>query len=491
MSTQDEMATRIRVSRALKGWKQVDVARKARMDPSALSRYEKEGGDAAPRDVTERIHAATEVSLAFSEVVVSSYRVLQRQASRPTRSERGYEDDLVAEVASRFAASLAPAFIVLPVPDVQPPMNDSPPTMENRAEGEMLFQRLVPLPESDRLLVVAKGCQFRTAALCERLCEESVFWAAKSADNALHWAELALRVAERIPGSEGKRARGMGYAWAFVGNSLRVANEFPAVDAAFAQFRKLYALGDERASGWFDEARALDLEASLRRNQGRFGDALKLLDRALEIGNPSLRTQLLLNMAVTLEQDGRADRALRALEEARTAIEQGEGGPRFLWVWQFNVVKNLVHLYRATEAEALLPELRLLAAKLGNDLDQLRTRALTGEVLAALRKRDEALADFSAVRAEFTTRRLFADAAVVGLHEAVILLEGSRSAKVRTLVRAMKPIFDSLGLKREALAAYRLFVVAVEQEAATATMARELAKAIERAGRRGGGAAAG
>lgn len=490
MSFEDEQAAKIRVCRARKGWKQGDLARKTRIDPSALSRFEREGG--APSAVMERIHGATEVPPVLAEVFLSSCQVLQGQAGSLVGSKSVHGQDLAAEVASRFAALLAPALVVLPAPDAQPlPGKDAPPTAADRAEAEMLFKRLAPLSQDDRLLVVAKGRQFRTPALCERLCEESVYWAARNAEDALQWADLALRVAERIPGAEAKRAKGMGYAWAFVGNSQRVANEFPAVNAAFARSKELYALGREGAPGWFAEDRALDLEASLRRNQGRLVEALAQLDKALAGCEPSSRTRLLLKQAATFEQDGRPELALFALEEARPAIEEGEGGARFRWVLQFNVVKSLVHLYRSAEAEALLPELRQLEDGLGNDLDQLRTRALSGEVLAGLRRWDEALAELSAVRAEFTALKLWADAAVVGLHEAVILLEDFRTAKVRTLVRAMKPIFDSLGLKREALAGYRLFVAAVEKEAATATMARELAKAIERVGKRVAGPAEG
>lgn len=50
-----------------------------------------------------------------------------------------------------------------------------------------------------------------------------------------------------------------------------------------------------------------------------------------------------------------------------------------------------------------------------------------------------------------------------------LLLEDLRAAKVRTLVRVMKPIIDSLGLKREALAGDRLFIAAVEREAEVAS----------------------
>ncbi len=353
----------------------------------------------------------------------------------------------------------------------------------NRAEAEALFLRLLPYGFDERLLVVTNGRYYRSASLCERLCDESESAAARNAEDSLDWAKLALRVAERIPGSDAKRSKAMGYAWAFVGNSRRVAGQ-ARIAEAFARSREFYALGRREAPGWFDEARALDLEASFRRDEGEFSESLELLDRALVICEPSSRSRILLKQAATFEQAGQPERALLALEEARPAIERGEGGLRYRWMLRFNWIKCLVQLYRSPEAAALLPELRQLAAELGNDLDQLRTRVLSGEVLAGLRRWNEALAELSAAREEFTILKLFADAAVVGLDEAVVLLEDHRPAKVRSLVRTMGPIFESLGLKREALATYRLFVAAVEREAATVTMARELAKAIERAGKR-------
>lgn len=488
MKTKDESAAQIRVSRALKGWKQGDLARKARIDPSALSRYEREGG--APSEAKERIFGAINVPPDFAEGFVSAYRVLEGAADQPAESAADLTDALGADVANRFAAMLAPALAVLSVPNEPPQMEEHPPTAEDRAVAESLFLRLLPYTFDERLLVVTNGRQYRSAAFCERLCDESENAAARNAEDSLDWSKLALRVAERIPGPEAKRSKAMGYAWAFVGNSRRVAGQVPIAEA-FARSRQLYALGRSGAPGWFDEARALDLEASVRRDGGEFSESLALLDRALVICEPSSRSRILLKQAATFEQAGQPERALLSLEKARPAIERGEGGLRYRWMLRFNVVKNLVHLYRAAEAEALLPELRLLATELGNDLDQLRTRVLVGEVLAGLRRWNEALAELSAARAEFTNLKLFADAAVVGLQEAVILLEDLRTAKVRTLVRTMKPIFDSLGLKREALAGYRLFVAAAEREAATATMARELAKAIERAGKRRDGAADG
>ncbi len=77
-----------------------------------------------------------------------------------------------------------------------------------------------------------------------------------------------------------------------------------------------------------------------------------------------------------------------------------------------------------------------------------------------------------------------ADAVIAGLLEAEILLREDRTGKVRSLVRTLQPDVESIGLKREALVAYRRFVSTVERGAATPTMARELAKAIERSGTR-------
>ncbi len=485
MGTKNDSAAQIRVARALKGLNQDELAREIRLDPSALSRYEKEGATAPPPEVMDRICTATEARRDLLEGVVTAYRVLQATAWRPPAA---HAKNLAAEVASCFAAALAPALVTLTAPDGRPVVKDAPPTAEDRAEAQTLFLRLSPRTAEERLLIVGVGRQYRNAALCERLCDESKSATARSAEDARRWADLALRVAERLPGPARRRAKAMGYACAFVGNAQRVANEFPAVDAAFARSRALYEVAHLDAPGWFLEARVFDLEASLRRDQGRFRDALELLDRALAGCEPTDRVRLQLKQASTLEQDDRPEQALAVLEVARPAIERGEGEPRFRRVLEFNVVKNLIQLHRAAEAEPHLAELRRLTAGRNDDLDALRLRWLDAAVWAELGRRTEALAEMAAVRAGISALKLSADAALVGLHEAVILLEDDRTAKVRALVRAMKLIFLALDLRRETLATYRLFVAAVEREVATATQARALAKAIEQAGKRVDGA---
>ncbi len=471
----EEIALAVRLIQAFANLKQGPLGRRALIDPSALSRYSN-GVDTPCRDILERLAGAAGKSLSFIENIVVSARALG--ASPVSRSA----DHLAEEAACRVAALLAPPLAALTSPESWLASPTAPSALD-WAEAEALWQRLVPYPHEERRLIVGHGRSFGNWALAEFLCEASADAAAKSAATATELAALALCVAERVPGGDPRRLPVVGYCHGFVGNARRVANDLPGSAAAFALAWALFPAGGGEYAGLLDEARLLDLESSLDRDHGCHREALSKLDRAMKICNPSIRWRLLVNKAVTLEQSGDPAGALAALVEARPAVERGEGGPRARRLLQFNMVKNLHHLGQPLEAEALLPELRRLVADSGDDLDILRTRALCAQVLASLGRRAEALAELAAVRQGFAEIPLPADAAIIGLHEAEILVLAAETGKVRRLVRAMAPIFESLGLRREGLASYRLFVATVEQEAATVAMVRDLAAAIKRGAR--------
>jgi len=76
------------------------------------------------------------------------------------------------------------------------------------------------------------------------------------------------------------------------------------------------AVKAERARKERAEAAALDLEASLRRAERRFDEALRLHDRALAVAPPASVAYVLLNKAGTFQQAGRVERAVRTLREA-------------------------------------------------------------------------------------------------------------------------------------------------------------------------------
>ncbi len=107
-------------------------------------------------------------------------------------------------------------------------------------------------------MLIEDAREFRSWALCERVCAESVKAAADSADLAVELAELALRIAERAPGGESWRRRLQGYAWAHLANARRVRGDQAGAEEAFARSAKLWETG---ATG--DPGRLLDLDAAL------------------------------------------------------------------------------------------------------------------------------------------------------------------------------------------------------------------------------------
>ena len=188
----------------------------------------------------------------------------------------------------------------------------------------------------------------------------------------------------------------------------------------------------------------------------------------------------MLKKAFTLEQMGEYESAIVALTSAASLVGD-RSEPRFLCVLKFNLAVNLCHLGRYQQAGTLIPEIRNLATRLGNDLDLVRLLWLEGRIAAASGKRQEAIAAMEHVRREFVSRSLAYDMALVSLELAVFYLEDSRAGEVRVFARQMAPIFQSQGVHRETLAAIRLFCESAEKEMVTVDLARRLSEYLRRA----------
>ncbi len=461
------------------GWKQGDFARALGLSRNTLRRIETGESELTP----EREEAAKAILGVTDEEVEAALHLATLVLERLDREAAG---GAPSPAADRRRTRLAKAFDTA-ARDVRAFLETrlrAIEVAEAKEEAAELWQELATVSREERLLRVETCDEFLTPAFLARLCDESEKAAAHRASEAVALADLALKVAERAPGTEGQRTGRLAYAWGFVGNARRVSNALGAAEAAFEISRELGSQSADEEREFFDPARRLDLEASLRRDQGRFDEALSLLEQALAACHPDSRVRLLLIQAATWEQHGEPERALAVLEEARPAIESGEGGLRFRWMLRFNLVRNLLHLERTSEAAALLPELQALAAQIANEMDILRLRWLEAVVRAASGQRGDALIQLGAVRREFAARALPGDAALVGLYEAQLLLREGQNAEVSALVREMSPIFNALRLEREALAAVRLFLAAAERDAATVAMARDAARSVCRLPRR-------
>jgi tetratricopeptide (TPR) repeat protein len=349
-----------------------------------------------------------------------------------------------------------------------------------RRAVEGLWARLKTCTDQERRDLVAVWPEFRSWALAARVCETSIRAAAHRPDKALELAKLALFIAERVEGDEGWRRRLMGYAWAHVGNAYRVGNKLAEANEAFARTWDLWRAGTPSDPELLAEWRLLDLEASLRREERHFPQALELLDRALAAsrGNQIAAGRILLNKEFLLEQMGDTAGAFIALAEATPYVE-ASGDSRLLFALRFKTANDLSHLERYAEAAALLPKVRDLAEQQADELSLIRVVWLEARIAAGQGRTEEAVAGFNLARRDFADHDLPYDAALAALDLAVLWLEAGRTAQVQELAAEMQAIFQANGIDREALAALTLFCKAARQETATVELARRVMAQIE------------
>jgi tetratricopeptide (TPR) repeat protein len=227
-----------------------------------------------------------------------------------------------------------------------------------------------------------------------------------------------------------------------------------------------------------DPGRLLDLEASLRRAQRRFGEALALLDEALAIGRSPAR--VLVQKGFTLEVMGEFERSIEILLQAKPLAER-QGDRRLQNMLHCNLGFTFCHVGRFAEAAELAREVRTCAAAMGDEIGVLRGIWLEGRIAAGLGRPAEARSLLRQARQEFAARKMGYDVALALLEEAALLLAESRTAEVKSLARELAAVFESKGVHREALAALRLFQEAAEREEATAELARRVLRYLFRA----------
>jgi len=457
---------------------QAEFGRAARVDQSEVSRLE-EGLKAASEEVLRRMAAAAGLEWT---VVVHLRRLFEAVLS--TAGERGGNPHgaEALEQAAHDLAFLAVGHCVVGAV-LSAPHRPSP--AEARREARVVWAALAPLADLARWRFLNLSLRhWRTWALAVEIAEASVAAAADDAERALELAELACSIAGRVEEEPGFCLRLQGHCLGRRANAWRVANEYDRSELDFAHAWELWRAGTDAEPPLLPKWQMLSLEASLRRDQQRYPEALDLIDRAMAAagGDRAAECRILLKRVQVYEQRGKAERALAVLAEAAPVIE-GCGDARLAFLHRFKTALNLVHRERFAEAAALWPQVVELATAQGNKLEQLRVRWVEGCLRAGMGERLEAVAIFVAVQREFTRLRLPYDAALVSLELAVLWLEAGRTAEVRELALEMAWIFKAKKIAREALAALRLFCDAAEKDAATLELARRVLAAVEKARR--------
>jgi transcriptional regulator with XRE-family HTH domain len=463
--------------RSARGWTQKDLAKATGIPSSVLSDYEK-GRRSLPRAKLQTLAAALGMEPEATEMSIFCAGFFQPEEETEEVGSPMELDEAERRLVRR-ASALAARYAGERIQSEMPRLLQARKIRQARKEAEDLWERLKPYSPRERRVLIEGVREFQTWALCEKLCAESERAAPADAGRAMELADLALRVALRVTGEEDWRLQVQGYVWAFIGNARRVAGDLAGSDEAFARVALLWR-STASVHRVLDEGRVLDLEASLRKHQGRFAEALALHERALTFTSPTDSGYILLNKAFTLEQMENYEDALATLQQAEAVVDEGRE-PRLMCVLRFNLAVNLCHLGRYEDAAILIPEIRRLAIQLGNGLDLIRVLWLDGRISAGLERRAEAITALEQVRMELIFRGIAYDVALVSLELAALYLEERRNEEVKVLCHQMAPIFRAQGVHREALAALRLFSEAVERDAATVEMAQRLVSYLERA----------
>jgi len=356
-----------------------------------------------------------------------------------------------------------------------------------RALAPALLADLAGLSRTQQKLLIGNSPKYQSWAVAEELLQESRRRWTEDPCEGGHLAWVATEITEALP-ARGFRARILNdlkaEAWSYVGNCRRVQADLRGANEAFSKAAKYLEAG---TGDLFERAQFEDLRASLFREERRFADAAQLLHNVVKIyreaGDERLEARSLLTLAKVLGDSGEVERCLETIRRAVSLLET-QNEPWLNFVAKVGWAYYLDDSGRASEAQALIPELRQLARQHGNRFDRLRVLWTEGRIWRSLGHVELAEEALKQVRAGFVDAEIGYDVALVSLDLAALYLGTGRIAEVKELAAEMLPQFAARQIHREALAAIALFEQAARKERATLALVQEISSKVKDASTR-------
>jgi tetratricopeptide (TPR) repeat protein len=352
-----------------------------------------------------------------------------------------------------------------------------------QAEAPALLAELLQEPRDRRAALLDAGGRFRSLGLAQLLSERSHAARLDDGRQAAEMAELALALLDRLDAETyGARllADARAHVWALLANARRILSDLRGADQAFTAAEADLARG---TGDRLERAFLLHRKASLRRAQRRFAEAADLLDSTVAIYLRAGDLQQAAAALVTLAfVHLRTDDEERALAELRRAAELNdpEVNPRLALDIQHNMIVVLANSGRHLEAQALMARSGELYRRHGDPVLELRRLWIAGQLARAGGDLDLAASLFRQVREGFIERGIGHDVALVSLELASLCAQRGEMAEVRRLAEECVPIFLSLDVQPEILAAFALFQQAALAERATVEMIDRVAALVRR-----------
>ena len=290
----------------------------------------------------------------------------------------------------------------------------------------------------------------------------------KDPQSCLELAELALEHLETNKKNLIERVsnlRALALAW--LGNAQRLVWDYARAHQTFTRARQEWKAAGEDPRV---EAELCDLEASLRMYQRRIDEALVLLARssslAQTLGHARILVSSLLQRVAILGPRGDHRSVIADLRLALRELEELDE-PELTLVALCNLATAYVDGEKPRQALEVLPT----AYELCEALDETVTRHQLGWTEGLAR---QALGDLDAAEQLLQEARVgFLDAggqgyaAVVALDLGILCFEREQHHEVPQLAATAIPVFESLGLSRETVAAVELLRHSIIENAVT------------------------
>ena len=352
-----------------------------------------------------------------------------------------------------------------------------------RAEALGLVAELLGRPPERQELILRNNSRYFTWGVLERLLDVSWTQRFESSERAEHLAHLALLVTDRLDASfysfeslEDLRAR----AWGYIGNARRIRADLGGATRAFAAAFNHLRHGTREP---IEYAALLDLQASLRRAQRRFLDALRLLWRAFDlfeaVGDRHRAGRTLLGIETVLNYAGQPEKGIPILYKAIELIDSSQEPKVLLCAWH-NLIDGLVDAGRHLEARRLLSRVQPLYVRFP-DVARSRNEWVAGKIALGLHRDGEAEALLLRARAGFLAEDAPYEVAMISLQLSILYSRQGRTLELKELAAEMVPFFSSRQIHREAAAALAYWKHAVDTETAGLDLATRLVAFLKRA----------
>ncbi len=356
-----------------------------------------------------------------------------------------------------------------------------------KPSAEALWNELSVLDAAEQIRRVGEDRRFASPELIQQWIEGSLAFRFDDPEKILHLAHLSCLAAERCTAEDTGSPERLGdlrsQSWRQYANALRVQGRLREAEAGFARaFRYCQeGTGDPPV-----RAKLFAQMVSLRIFQRRFDEAVQLAEDAgriyREIGQTNAFASTLVQKAVASLYAGDPEESVRTLNRAIPLIDPS-GDPHLLLAACHNLIRCYIDLERPEQALSLYFEARDLYREFQDNLILLRSGWQEGQLLRDLGHFRAAEASLVRARAGFAGQELLYEAALVSLDLAAVYVKLADKEKLKEIVLTTVPIFQALGVDREALASLLQLEQLTQQGRQAFELIRRLSSKVEQLGR--------